>query len=288
MEENMDDVMELYIQAGVLLSSAPASYLTYLNTTGVLYITEYLNSNTKRCIEWKPNDVIADSDTQDIGWNFVNVVERRSRTLSDNAPPDMNRSKYLRISFSDIKSFKVSRPGNKLILIDGKGDILCSFVFQNTNCDSVVTHLKSLLRTAPSKRDRHLFVVLDDHPETQMLNKSFAELNLFQEEPYHIWKFLKNFQESPYAASMEAFAKVADVGNYFWNYYFILLHTGRYYITTCNCIVSCSCLANILSNSIQLSCINDIAQSVYSLSSLSLLYLIIIFLDYFNYSFICM
>lgn len=224
----MEDVMELYIQNGVLLNSASANYLTYLNTTGILYVTEYLNSNTKRCIEWKPHDVIVDSDTQDQEWDVVNVVERRTRTLSDNMPSDMNRSKYLRICFSDIKSFKVSRNGNKLILIDGKGDRLCTFIFQHGSCDGLVTLLKSLLRTAPSKRDKYLFVVLDDHPDTQMLNKSFAELNLFQEEPYHLWKFLKNFQESPYAASMEAFAKVADIGNYLWAYYFVLLHTGRY------------------------------------------------------------
>lgn len=210
----MDDVMELFVQNGVLLYSAPASYATYLNTTGILYITEYLNSNKKRCVEWKPNDVIVDTETQDQEWDMVNVVERRTRTLSDNVAPDVNRSKYLRVCFADIKSFKVSRKADKLLLNDGKGDKLCGFIFQHGNCDMLVTTLKSLLRTAPSKRDKHLFIVLDEHPDTQMLDKSFAELNLFQEEPYHIWKFLKNFQESPYAASLEAFSKVTDIGKY--------------------------------------------------------------------------
>lgn len=56
--------MELFVQNGVFLKSAPACYLTYINTTGTLFITEYLNSNRRRCIEWKPNDITADSDAQ--------------------------------------------------------------------------------------------------------------------------------------------------------------------------------------------------------------------------------
>lgn len=64
MEDTTEDVMELFVQNGVFLKSAPACYLTYINTTGTLFITEYLNSNRRRCIEWKPNDITADSDAQ--------------------------------------------------------------------------------------------------------------------------------------------------------------------------------------------------------------------------------
>lgn len=231
MEENIEDVMELFTQNGVLLKSAPAAYFTFLNTTGIISITEYLNSNRKRCVEWKPNDIIVDTDTQDQEWDVVNVVERRSRTLSESVPPDSaTRSKYLRISFSDIRSFKVNRSGTKLTFFDGKSDALGAFFFQNATCDSLVLMLKNLLRTVPAKRDKHLFIIIDDNIESQRLDRSFAELNLFQEEPYHIWKFLKNFQESPYAASMEAFAKMSDIGNYAWAYYFTILRIGRDFI----------------------------------------------------------
>lgn len=158
----------------------------------------------------------------------MNVVERRTRTQSESLPPDgTNRSKYLRVNFTDIKSFKVSRSSTKLTFCDGKGETLCTFEFKNANCDSLVLNLKGLLRTAPTKRDKHIFVVLDDYPETQMLDKSFAGLNLFTEEPHHIWKFIKTFQESPYTAGMEAFAKVSDIGNYIWTYYFTVVQIGR-------------------------------------------------------------
>lgn len=104
---------------------------------------------------------------------------------------------------------------------------MCTFEFKNANCDSLVLNLKGLLRTAPTKRDKHIFVVLEDYPDTQMLDKSFAGLNLFTEEPHHIWKFIKTFQESPYTAGMEAFAKVSDIGNYVWSYYFTFIQIGR-------------------------------------------------------------
>lgn len=233
MEENVEDIMEIFIQNGVLLKSAPAVYLNYLNTTGILSITEYLNSNSKRCIEWKPDDVIADSDVQEQEWDVVSVVERRSRTLSESIPPDStNRTKYLRINFTDIKSFKSNRKNNRLTLLDGKAEVLCVFDFLNGNCDSCIGCMKNLLRTVPAKRDKHLFVVVsEDHPEAARLDKSFAELELFPEEQrYHIWKFLKNFQESPVNASLEAFSKVSDIGNYMWTYYFTVLQIGRYFM----------------------------------------------------------
>lgn len=232
MEENLvEDVMEIFTQDGVLLKSAPANYLPYLNTTGTLAITEYLNSCKKRCMEWKPNDITADSDGQDQEWDVVNVVERRQRTVSESTPLDC-RSKYLRVNFTDIKSFKHSPSGvrPRLNLYDGKGETLCSFEFLSGNCDSLVLHLKGMLRTAPLKRDKHTYMVMDDHLENQILDRSFAELNLFNEEPHHFWKFIRNFQESPYVASMEVFAKVTDIGNYFWTYYFSIIQIGRYFI----------------------------------------------------------
>lgn len=186
---------------------------------------------------------------QDQEWNVVNVVERRTRTLSDNVPPDSTiRSKYLRVNFTDIKSFKVSRSSTKLTFFEGKGDVLCTFEFKNGNCDSLVSTLKGLLRTMPAKRDKHTFIVLEDYPETHMLDKSFAGLNLFTEEPHHIWKFIKTFQESPYTAGMEAFAKVSDIGNYIWTYYFTVFDIGIYFVNLC-CDMSFSIIAlNVKTN----------------------------------------
>ncbi|XP_018326722.1 TBC1 domain family member 15 isoform X2 [Agrilus planipennis] len=214
--EDSDEFMELYIQDGVLLNSAPATYMNCINTTGTLLITEYLNSNKTRYIEWKPNDVTIDSDVQDQEWAVVNTVKGRNRTFSGSLPPESsNRSKYIKINFKDIKSFRVARSSHKLTFYDGKSDPICTFTFLHCNCDSFVGCLKSFMRTALAKRDKHLFIVLDDYldtPETNRLDKSFAELDLFQEQPSDLmWRFVKNFQNKPYETTMEAFSKLTDI-----------------------------------------------------------------------------
>lgn len=212
MEETESDVMEIFSQNGVILKSAPARYMNYLylNTQGTLFITEYVNTSKRRCIEWKANDVTIEPDTQEQEWAVVNTVERRTRTLSDNYPPDSTLKNKLKIDLAEVKSFRVSR--NNLKLKDGSGDCLVTFAFHNGNCDGLIGVLKGLLRIAPTKRDRHEFMVMEERPETKQLDRSFAELNLFQEEPHnHIWRFIKNFQESPYETGMEAFAKVTDI-----------------------------------------------------------------------------
>lgn len=233
MEDSAEESMDLCCQDGVLLTSAPAAYMNYINTVGTLFIVEYLNSNRTRCIEWKPNDVTIDSDIQDQEWAVVNTVERRTRTFSETC----SRSKYLKVNMIDVKSFRVSRNKQKLAFMDGKGESLCNFLFQHSNCDLILATLKGILRTAPSRRDKHLHIILDDlhNPETQQLNKSFAELNLFQDPSDYVWGFVRNFHNKPYETAMEAFAKITDIGNSFWEYYPLLhvLGVGRYLLLWC-------------------------------------------------------
>lgn len=48
--------------------------------------------------------------------------------------------------------------------------------------------------------------------ESQSLNKSFAELNLFPENPTDVvWKFVSNLKHRPYETTMETFSKLTDV-----------------------------------------------------------------------------
>lgn len=53
-----------------------------------------------------------------------------------------------------------------------------------------------------------------DTQEVQVLEKSFAELDLFTDESSRhdaVWNFVKKFHDSPYEATMSAFSKVTDV-----------------------------------------------------------------------------
>lgn len=216
MDENIpDEVLEIFTQDGVLLTTAPAAYIPYINTVGTLSIVEYPNSNLTRCVEWKPIDVTIDSDMQDQEWQVVNTIAKRHRSLSGNFPVEVgHRSKYLKINMNEIKSFRVTTKNQKLAFRDGKGDCICTFVFQHGNCDGLVAVLKGIHKTVVSRRDKHLYCIADDikNPERQQLDKSFAELNLFQEHSSdYVWKFVKNFQNRPYETTMEAFSKITDI-----------------------------------------------------------------------------
>ncbi|KAF5270074.1 hypothetical protein FQA39_LY08486 [Lamprigera yunnana] len=216
MEENFpEEVLELFIQDGVMITAGPAAYMHYINTVGTLAIVEYPNSNLTRCIEWKPIDVTIDSDMQDQEWQVVNTIAKRHRTFSGNLPTDTNpRTKYLKINMNEVKSFRVAAKNQKLAFRDGKGDCLCSFVFQHGNCDALVAVLKGLLTTVVSKRDKYIFCIVDDinNSERRQLDRSFAELNLFSEQSTdYVWKFVKNFHNRPYETTMEAFSKITDI-----------------------------------------------------------------------------
>lgn len=219
MEENLECGMELFCQDGVLLKSASANYIQYVNTSGTLSILEYPNSNQTRCIEWKPNDITVDSDVQDQEWAVVNTVERRYRTLSGSSPPDGTVIKrIIRINMKDIKSFRVTRFNQKLSFNDASRKPICTFVFQHGNADSLVAALKGGLLPVVPSREKNLYIVVE-HPDFNRLNKSFAELNLFPEQSTdYVWKFFKNLHNRPYETTMEAFAKLTDISKYSFFY----------------------------------------------------------------------
>lgn len=208
MSDSEEEIKDLFVQDGVLLYSANAIYINYLNTVGTLFLTEY---DGQKYIEWKPFDVTVESEIQDQEWAVVNTVERRARTLSETVMPDnKNRSKYLKISFKDIKSFRITDKNRKITFNDGKTEPIMTFLFQNGNCDRLIGDLKTLFRTTPSKRDRHLFIILDlSNLETRQIDQSFAELKLCPDSP-NVWKLLSDFHDRPVVTTFEAFAKITD------------------------------------------------------------------------------
>lgn len=239
MEQTEEKVEEFFVQEGVLLLHGPASHMEYMKLTGTLYITRYEKSENIYSgifIEWKPNDNLTiDSDIQDQEWAVVNTVEKRTRTLSGSLiPEEANRSKYLRISLENIKSFKVANNGRKINFNDGRGDIICTFSFQNGNSTCFIAALKQYIKTAPSRRDKHLFIVMGEiGDDDKQIEKSFKTLHLFPDDQHYMWNFVKNLHHRPYETTMEAFAKVTNIGNYFWNYYFLEYLIGKHRALKC-------------------------------------------------------
>lgn len=56
-------------------------------------------------------------------------------------------------------------------------------------------------------------MVVEPNLESQVLNKSFAELDIFQENTTDVvWNLVSNFKQRPYETTMTAFSKVTDIG----------------------------------------------------------------------------
>jgi len=103
----------------------------------------------------------------------------------------------------------VNHGGQQLIFMQRDGTTYVAF-FQLANAESFINSLKGFIKFVKSRSDKNLYLVMDE-VET-VLKKSFAELDLFQENTSdYVWKFVKNLHNRPYETTMEAFSKLADI-----------------------------------------------------------------------------
>lgn len=149
-----------------------------------------------------------ENQDQDPEWSLVDTHISRTRTSSD-GPDSLGRSRIVRILFSDLKSFRVNHGGQQLIFIQRDGTTYVAF-FQLSKAETFTNSLKNFINFRRSPKDKNLYHVLDE-VET-VLNKSFTELNIFQENTSdYVWKFMKNLHNHPYETTLEAFSKLADI-----------------------------------------------------------------------------
>lgn len=88
-----------------------------------------------------------------------------------------------------------------------------TFYFQHGNAEIFVAYLKNHVKTAKTRHDRNTYVVVEPNIESQVLNKSFAELDIFTENTTDVvWNLVSNFKQRPYETTMEAFSKLTDIG----------------------------------------------------------------------------
>nr|CAD7571204.1 unnamed protein product [Timema californicum] len=169
-------------------------------------------SNFGKCIEWKPADVSVESEMHDQEWAMVNMSGRRVRTMSES----QNRPRPIRIELSDLKSFRITRNSQQVALMQRDGTTHSSFFFQHGNADSFVCALRENLKVTRSRKDKHLYLVLDEpERESRVLVRSFTELDLFSENKTDVvWKFVRNLHHRPYETTMEAFSKLTDIWLY--------------------------------------------------------------------------
>lgn len=207
MDELQEQGTEIFSHHGVILRS-PNIREDDSCLNGTLSIVQY---SFGKCIEWKPTEVSEVLDCPEQDWSLVTTVGHRSRTLSSNSE-GQQRAQPVRIELRDLKSYRVKKHGRYLTLMQRDGTSHNAFYFQYGSTDCFVNALRGMLRTRRSQRDRNLFIVLEEHMESQSLTKSFAELNLFPENPTDVvWKFVSNLKHRPYETTMETFSKLTDV-----------------------------------------------------------------------------
>ncbi|XP_046419372.1 TBC1 domain family member 15 isoform X1 [Neodiprion fabricii] len=205
MFEPTEQGKDISIHSGVVLRGANTRE-DDVHSTGTLSIVEYTFG---KCLEWKPTEVsvVSESQDQDPEWSLVNT-HTRTRTVSEGTD-SLGRSRTVRILLCDLKSFRINRSGQQLTLMlkDGTNYVV---YFQLFNADSFVSSLKSFLKFIKSRKDRNMYIVME--AEDSVLEKSFAELDLFQENASdYVWKFVKNLHDRPYETTMEACSKLTDI-----------------------------------------------------------------------------
>lgn len=217
------EVMELFVQDNVKLHQSSSNFIQYINAFGTFFVTEYLNSNKARFIEWKPNDVTVEADTQDQEWTVVKSTGRRNRTVSSSEGTAENaRARFIKLAMVDIKSFKVSHSKQRLLFQDGLGDVIHAFQFPSSDCGRLLVELRNLMHTIVSKRDKQLYYVqeADDticggsgggDERTAALVKSFKDVRLHGVSPTSLWSTMQDFRKDPLTATMQTFAKVGDI-----------------------------------------------------------------------------
>ncbi|CAG4949391.1 unnamed protein product [Colias eurytheme] len=215
-EDIPEQCKELFTQDGVLLKASIGRPISDLNSIGMLCIVQ--NGDGTKCIEWRPNDLITiDSDTQDQEWAVVHTIGRRQRTLSGNMTSDYAaaRARIVRIPLDELKTFKVTRNSQQMQFSTKPGIWQNTFYFQHGNAEIFVAYLKNHVKTAKTRHDRNTYVVVEPNNESQVLNRSFAELDIFTENTTDVvWNLVSNFKQRPYETTMEAFSKLTDIVYY--------------------------------------------------------------------------
>ncbi|XP_026732448.1 TBC1 domain family member 15 isoform X5 [Trichoplusia ni] len=215
---------DLFTQDGVLLKACLGRPVTDLNSIGMLCIVQ--NPDQTKSIEWRPNDLITiDSDAQDQEWAVVNTIGitmsfakgRRQRTLSGNITSDYAtaRARIIKISLDELKTFRVTRNNQQMQFSTKPGVWQTTFYFQHGNAEIFVAYLKNHIKTAKTRHDRNTYVVVEPNIESQVLNRSFAELDIFTENTTDVvWNLMSNLRQRPYETTMEAFSKLTDIVYY--------------------------------------------------------------------------
>ncbi|XP_066599732.1 TBC1 domain family member 15 isoform X2 [Prorops nasuta] len=206
MFEPAEQGKDLFLQVGVVLRGGNTRE-DEVHSSGTLNIVEY---SFGKCIEWKPTEdfVLSEDQDPDPEWSLVDTRTSKSHG-SSGSPDSLGRSRNVKILLSELRSFRINQGGQQLIFYLKDGTTYVAF-FHLVKAETFINSLKTYLHFVKSRMDKNLYLVMNE--VSHALNKSFAELDLFQENTSdYVWKFMKNLHNRPYETTLEAFSKLADI-----------------------------------------------------------------------------
>lgn len=185
-----ENIEEIFMQHGVTLKKASASYISALNTVGVLTFGRYRKDDLYY-FEWKQVDVceVLDTESQDSGWSLVDTIESTSsspiRSEGDSAKPSEVNSvsgnetqKDPKISltalFRDLKGVEIVK--NELRFINLDLSVHSLYLF-HASPHSFVDFLERKRFVRKSSRRKQFYNCVEQ-TDNEKMQKSFSELNI--------------------------------------------------------------------------------------------------------------
>ncbi|XP_058452903.1 TBC1 domain family member 17 [Malaya genurostris] len=187
-----ENIEEIFMQHGVTLKKASATYLSAFNTEGVLSFNRFLKGDL-HFFEWKQTEPceVLDTECQDSGWSLVDTIESTSSIPiqptdeeSSNANDvnwtseneKKNNSKIsIQVLFRDLKAVEFGK--NELRFYNQDLSIHSLYLFHHGSPHSFVDFLERKRFIRKSARRKQFFHCLPE-AETDKLQRSFSELNI--------------------------------------------------------------------------------------------------------------
>lgn len=107
----------------------------------------------------------------------------------------------------ELKSFKLSDDGNRMVLIQRDGTRHPPLIFLDQGPEELIDVMKKHYCVKQSLTDENLYLLSDARMEA--LDRSLSQLNLFDKKNTDaVWKFVNDFQSDPYTTALSTFSKV--------------------------------------------------------------------------------
>uniref|UniRef100_A0A182QFF4 TBC1 domain family member 15 n=1 Tax=Anopheles farauti TaxID=69004 RepID=A0A182QFF4_9DIPT len=193
--DNESGMEEKFIQNGVLLKKANASYISALNAEGILTFGKCTKTNL-HVFEWKPETCeITDSESLESGWSLVDPISRQpspqqpvqpatiatstivERATSEEPPAGITPKTKLtiRVFLRDLRGLETHK--DELRFYNHDHTVHSVYLFRQTST-SVLLQLLERFRCVRKSTHRKNFYRCIDDPDQDKLQKSFSELNI--------------------------------------------------------------------------------------------------------------